>query len=166
MGRYLTLCADGLVRLGGLVGGSAMWLLAGIVAFDVVARFFGSPTLWALEVSTYLMIAVAMTGAGDALKHDAHFAVTVLVDSMRPRLRAVLDIATSLIALAFFFIFTYGAVMLVAQAVKYGMNSPTLLRVPLVYPMGLIVAGGATLILAGLLRIRRLTTQLRQGGTE
>lgn len=166
MHRHLIALADGVVRLGALVGGVAMWLITAIVAFDVVARFFGSPTLWALEICTYLMIAIALTGAGDALKHDAHFAVTLLVDAMRPLRRAVVEIATSIIALAFYFILAYGGVLLVAQAMKYDMKSPTLLKIPLIYPTGLVVAGAVTLVLAGGLRIRRLVLQARQQGAE
>lgn len=162
MGHIFARAIDALVSFGTLLGSIAIWMITAIVAFDVTLRYLGAPTIWALEICTYLLIAVAVAGAGDALRSDAHFAVTILPEAM-PRLpRSALELLTSVAAVAFFLLFAYGALQLIEMSVNYDMKSPTVLQIPLVYPQLLLLLGAVTLILAGALRIARLIAQLRR----
>ncbi len=152
----------GLVAAGGYVGAAAMWAIAAVVAYDVVARFLGYPTLWALEVSSYLMIAVAILGAGDTLRHGGHFTVRVAVDALPMRVQLWLDFFVAVACTVFVGLFAYGAVELVTYSFQYGIRSPTLLQVPLIYPQGLIVIGAVLLVLAFALRVAELAESLRR----
>ena len=58
-----------------------------IVTYDVFARFFGHPTDWATEVAGYMVMAVAVLGAAETLRHNEHFAMHLVVDILRPRMR-------------------------------------------------------------------------------
>ena len=154
----------GLVALGGIVGAVAMWAITAVVTYDVIARFLGHPTLWALEVSSYLMIAVAILGAGDTLRHDGHFTVRVVVDALPPTAQRVLDLLVAVACAIFIGLFAWGAVELLDYSFQYEIRSPTLLQVPLIYPQGLVAIGALLLLLAFLLRIAELAAALRRGG--
>lgn len=156
----------GAVAIGGYVGSIAMWAITAVVAYDVTARSLGHPTLWALEVSSYLMIAVAILGAGDTLRHDGHFAVRVGVDMLPLRAQLWLDLLAAVACTIFVGLFAWGTIELFNYSFQYEIRSPTLLQVPLIYPQGLIVAGALLLALAFLLRIAELAAQLRRGGRK
>lgn len=159
MQKWLVRTTGGAVFAGALVGGIALWALTLIVAYDVFARYFGHPTIWAMEICSYLLLAVAVAGAGDALRHDAHFAVTILHDLLAPRARTGLELLLTLVLVAFAGGFGWGVWRLLQTSVMLDMRSPTVLQVPLVYTQLLLLVGAVTLVLAGILRVsQRLRT--------
>ena len=141
----------------------ALWAVTLIIAYDVFARYLGHPTIWALEITTYLLIAIGVTGAGEALRHRAHFSVDILPDLLRPRSRRILETALTVTTILFAVYFALGVWELLETTQMLGMRSPTVLRVPLIYPQSLLLIGAVTLVLAGL---RRLLTLWRSGAGE
>lgn len=140
------------------VAHAALWLLSGVVLYDVGVRSLGSPTVWGSEVSVYLMLAIAFLGAGHTWTQGGHFRVTVLVDTVSPKACRALDFVCTAVALAFTIAFTIGAWRLAAFSFTLKFTTPTVLRVPIWLLQGLIVLGGVFLALAlfeELLRIAR-----------
>ena len=138
---------------GAAAGGAALIAITLIVAYDVIARFIGYPTLWATEVAGYLLIAVGILGAGEALRRNEHFAMTLLIDAVRPSVRfwmslvvwgALLLVAAGLVL---------GSVDLLANSLRFGLRSYTILRFPLAIPQALLLAGFAILTVALLVRV-------------
>ncbi len=137
-----------LERLGGLISTLVIWLLAVTVTYDVVLRFFGIPTLWAAEVSIYLMIAMAFIGAGSTQGVDGHFRVTFIRDMCSPRVRAGLDVLSLLLSLAFAVLFTAGVWRLTSFSWMLDLRTSTILEIPLWILQGLMLLGGVLLALA------------------
>jgi C4-dicarboxylate transporter, DctQ subunit len=141
---------DRLAQIGGVLTTLMIWLLAITVTYDVVLRSLGVPTLWAAEVSIYLMIAMAFLGAGATQKVDGHFRVTFVRDLCPPRLRTCLDIFASLTTTLFAVLFTIGAWKVTSFSWMLDFKTSTLLEIPLWILQGLMLVGGILLTLATL----------------
>jgi TRAP-type C4-dicarboxylate transport system permease small subunit len=137
-------------RAGGHLATVSLWILTAVVFMDVVLRTLGSPSLWASEVSVYLMLAVAFLGAGATQAVDGHFRVTFLRDLFGPSVRRGLDAIAFAISAAFAVLFTIGAWKLASFSWMLDFRSPTILQVPLWLLQGLMVLGGVLLTLATL----------------
>ena len=140
--------ANLILRAGATLGAISIWLIAAIVTYDVVLRYFGMPTLWALEFSTYLMIGAATFGSGLAVVRGDHFSVDLLPAALPLRIRQWLDLAINLACLGLMLFVAYGFWQLIAISVKLDFKSATILRVPLVYPQSAVFAGFALMALA------------------
>jgi TRAP-type C4-dicarboxylate transport system permease small subunit len=141
---------DRLGRIGGVLTTLMIWLLAITVTYDVALRSLGVPTLWAAEVSIYLMIAMAFLGAGATQNADGHFRVTFVRDLCPPKLRTCLDIFSLLMATAFAVLFTIGAWKMTSFSWMLDFKTSTLLEIPMWILQGLMVIGGVLLTLATL----------------
>ena len=124
----------GLLRLGAAFGALSIWLIAAIVFYDVLLRLAGHPTLWALEVATYLMLAAAVMASGEAVVQGGHFAVRLLPDALSPQRRRRLDLAIDAACAGLLAFVSYGFLDLMLLSLRFEMNSPTLLQVPLAQP--------------------------------
>jgi C4-dicarboxylate transporter, DctQ subunit len=139
---------DRLGQIGEVLTTLMIWLLAMTVTYDVVLRSLGVPTLWAAEVSIYMMMAMAFLGAGATQGVDGHFRVTFVRDLCPPQLRTCLDIVALLLATAFALLFTYGAWKVTSFSWMLNFKTSTLLEIPLWILHGLILIGGILLTLA------------------
>lgn len=149
--RSLRRIADALLLVGAVAGSISILLIALIVFYDVVMRFLGRPTMWALEISTYLMVGSAVLASGLAVVENAHFAVRLLPDALGRRAARRLDlIINGACALLLLFV-CYGFYELLALSIRLDMVSPTMLRIPLWIPQAAIFAGFA-LMAVGFLR--------------
>jgi len=135
--RFLDACLETGVRIGSL----SIWLISGIVFIDVTLRFFGAPTLWALEVSTYLMIGAAVMASGKAVADGSHFSVRLLPDALTPLRRRVLDFVIQAAGFGLLCFICMGFFDLLMLSIDLKMRSPTLLQVPLWIPQGVTFAG-------------------------
>lgn len=142
-----------LERLGtatGVIATAIIWLLAITVTYDVLLRALGIPTLWAAEVSIYLMIAMAFLGAGSTQSVDGHFRVTFLRDLSPAPVRLAMDIFALTLSFAFALAFTYGAFKAASFSWMLDFKTSTILQVPMWFLQSLMVAGGILLSLATL----------------
>lgn len=155
-----------LVRSGEIIGAVGTWMIMLVVVYDVAVRALGHPTLWALEVSGYLMVAVSILAAGETLRRGGHFEVRLFVDLLPDGPRRVVDRFVDAVSAAFVLAMTYGGFQLVAQSYAFGFRSPTLLGVPLFIPHAVLAAGLTLLSIAYLGRIVQgfdHTARLRAG---
>jgi len=149
-------------RTGGLLSALTVWLLAITVTYDVILRMLGTPTLWASEVSIYLMLAMAFLGAGATQAADGHFRVNFVRDLCPRKVQIVFDMFAVVISLLFALGFTYGAWKLVAFSRMLDMKTSTILQVPMCLLQGFLLIGGILLSLAAL---RDLLRVLSEGST-
>lgn len=121
-------------------------LLAFPICYDVIARSLGYPTIWVFETTLYALGASAFLANATTLKTGAHFRITLL-GKVLPRFRPYLDGFALLVTLAF------GLLLLVAgtgyawESFSRGIESATLLSVPLYIPQSEIALGGFALTL-------------------
>lgn len=124
------------------------------VTYEIVARsLFGEPTIWAQEVSVYLLIAVAFLGLAPTHAAGEHIEIDLLARRMSARVRRAVR-ALILAAIAgYALVAAWGGLGMVQQSMKFGRRSLTLLAVPVWMPQLLIPVGMgllAVVTLAGL----------------
>lgn len=149
---------EAILFAGAALGALSTWLIGGIVTYDVVLRYLGMPTLWALEISTYLMLGAATFGSGLAVLRGDHFAVDLLSLNLTERPRQWLALVRNLASLGLMVFVAYGFWQLMSLSLKLDMKSATLLRIPLVYPLSATFLAFVLMALAFLYK-----TVLRKG---
>ena len=141
----------GISRWGAYLGGVTLIAITAIVTYDVFARFLGHPTDWATEVAGYMVIGVAVLGAGETLRHNEHFAMHLVVDQLKPRARRRVGLAVWFLVTA-----------LVDNSLQYGLRSSTIVGAPLAVPQLVLFLGFVVLLLALVARIVALVHRIRQ----
>lgn len=149
---------------GEIAGGIALIAITAIVTYDVTVRFLGHPTMWATEVSGYLLIAVAILGAAETLRRNEHFGMTLLVDIFKPRLRRIVG----LVVWCWVFLLVCGLVIgvwsLIDNSLQYGLRSYTIMQIPLVYPQVVLFLGFVALAVALFARIMAIVRRMHADG--
>ncbi|MGE5511512.1 MAG: TRAP transporter small permease subunit [Bacteroidota bacterium] len=75
------------------VGTVCVVLMMALTTADVVARYvFNSPTMWADEMASYLLIAIVFLGLAHNLRTDAHIRIDVITTHVPLRLRLILEV--------------------------------------------------------------------------
>ncbi|MFM9881596.1 MAG: TRAP transporter large permease subunit, partial [Burkholderiales bacterium] len=144
-----------------VVGCGTLAIVAAVVmllatVYDVGARyFFNSPTVWATEISTYLLIALVFLGAGSAQLANANVRVDVLLTKLSPPARATLEAIGAWIALLTVALIAWQAVLQVGNDWKNGARIFSLLLTPSWLPKTPIAIGLVVLVLAMLLEMTR-----------
>jgi TRAP-type mannitol/chloroaromatic compound transport system permease small subunit len=146
MERYIHIVS----RINEWVGRTASYLLIPITfitAYEVVMRYvFSKPTVWAWDLNIQLFAFLNMLGGGYTLLYNSHVNIDVIVSSLSPKRRALVDLTTS------FFFFLGVTVLLIggwqvgwmSWKVKEAMST---IWAPPIYPMKLIIPAGAFLVL-------------------
>jgi TRAP-type mannitol/chloroaromatic compound transport system permease small subunit len=76
--------------------------MTGVVILEVILRYgFNSPTVWAIELVSYISAYVYLIGGAYVLHLNEHVRVDVIYARLRPRTKAILDLVTSLLFFAF-----------------------------------------------------------------
>lgn len=147
----------------GYISGGFAFLMMFIIGYDVVMRHvFNNPTIWADEVSCYLLVGITFLGAAYTLNKDGHVRIETLVDRLRPKTRQRLELITDILSIVFLVVFTRQAYWLVKDSYVSIKISATLLRTPLYLPQLLLAVGLTWLSLELLAHILRRTINSRE----
>ena len=120
---------------------------------DVILRyFFGRPSTWVTEVTTYLFLYVIFLATAYTLQQDLHVRVTFLLDRFGPGVRRVINLVTSVLAMVFCFVLLWQTSVMTWTAFSQHWTSPTMLSVPYVYIYVAMVVGSLLLFVTFLLR--------------
>ncbi len=134
-------------EVSGTIAACFLLIVAIIVTYEALMRYlFSSPTIWVNQFSIYLCIGIGFLGAPYALKRDAHFSVTFIVDKLSKPNRRILQIITHLMGIGYTLIFIYKGIHMVKVSYDLGEVSSGLMAVPLWIPQ-LFVPFGCTLLL-------------------
>ncbi len=138
---------------------SALTLLVALAAigYGVAMRYlFNRPIPWVDELVGYLLVAMVMLAAADALRKGEHIAVDIVTERLGRRGRRVTAAAGLLaVAVCGAFLIEEGWGM-VAFSRMIGIVSTGSLAVPIWLPQLLIPIGGALLLLAALAGLVRM----------
>ncbi|MBM3486343.1 MAG: TRAP transporter small permease [Alphaproteobacteria bacterium] len=75
-----------------IAGGFALAIVA-LVVQDVVRRYaFNDPTLWALDLSSFMLVYLFFLGLAPALQAGTHVNVDLFLERMGPRARAAMGV--------------------------------------------------------------------------
>lgn len=100
-----------------------------IVVFTAtIARYLDLfPMFWGEELARYIMVYLAYTGAGMAMKTGSHISVSFLVDRIRnPRVRQIFDILSLLLLLFFAGSITLMMLKIIQRLIMMKQTSPAL----------------------------------------
>lgn len=104
--RFVAALAHGLSAVG-VVCVVAMMVLT---TADVVARYvFNSPTMWADEMASYLLVAIVFLGLAHNLRTDGHIRIDVITTHVGPRARLVLEVFAYAVGVLFAIVLIGGA---------------------------------------------------------
>jgi len=121
-------------------------MLAFPICYDVIARALGRPTIWVFEVTLYALGASAFLANAAALRHGAHFRITILTKLFPPGCRRWFDRFALLVTMAFGVVLAISGTMFAWQSFADGVRSATLLSIPLFIPQSELALGGLALV--------------------
>lgn len=116
-----------------------------VVQMVFVRYVLGQSTVWQTEFTTYAITASMLLGAPYVLKTGGHVAVTVLPEALHGLPRRIMQMAASMVGLAFCLALTYGCWYYLYEAYSAGWDTGTVWNPPL-WPAILPVTLGATLL--------------------
>lgn len=132
-------------------------LLMFFTCFEVVTRrVFQAPTIWTLEMSTYVFCAVCMLALGYTQQSGGHVNVDILSANFSPKVKAICNIITFLLFLGIFslILVIYGS-MFAYDSIIINERSPSAFNA-LVWPSKLAMPVGAFMLfiqaLSGLIK--------------
>ena len=145
-------------------GAGVVLLMMAVVGYSVVNRYIlGTPITWTDELSGYLVVALVMLGAAEALRRGDHISVDLLSSRLEGRNRHVAAIWSNVAVLI-----VAGAILISAQetlaySVNFEILSEGYLEMPMWIPQSFLVLGPALLALVALANLIGL---FRRGKTS
>jgi TRAP-type mannitol/chloroaromatic compound transport system permease small subunit len=136
-----------------------------VVVYDVIMRIIGYATLWGVEFSGFLLLALTYLAGGYALLHDAHVNVDLIYKALPLRVKALTDSLTYFVFFIVPIILVWNGGQVAWQSLRDHTLSPSAWGPPMWPSQMLIPIGGLLIGLQALARwIRSMHILLR--GTE
>ncbi len=145
-----------LARGAGILGEVTLVFMVLSIAYDVVMRYlFLAPTIWALEVNTFLLVFLCAVPGADVLTAGSQIQITFLTDRIAAGLRERLFLVADLAGAVFSAIMTWKGLSLAWNAWQHGDRMSTSLGTPMVIPYLFLPLGFGLLGLTYLARMAR-----------
>jgi len=145
-------------RFGGLLGEAATVFMVVSISYDVAMRYlFLAPTIWALEVNTFLLMFVCLLPAADTLAVGTQIHVTFLTDRLPAAIRNKTEWIGDMAGMLFCGVMTWKGLTMAWTACQHNDRLSTTLGTPLVIPYLFIPVGFGLL---GLMYVARLAGSL------
>jgi TRAP-type mannitol/chloroaromatic compound transport system permease small subunit len=140
----------GITRLNEWIGRIVAYLIVPIFIFllaEVFLRYLmGSPAVWTNEFSQLLFGVYAIMAGGYLMAHDGHASVDLLHSKLPVRLRAVIDILTSVVFFIFVGALLYFGWSLAEESMETWERSRSAWN-PYIWPFKLMIPAAAFLLL-------------------
>ena len=135
----------------------AFIILTFSVIYEVIARsILNKPTIWSLEIVTYMISCVAFFGSAYVLRINKHLEINLFTKILPIKIRLFFNLIANIIAFIFCFIAFYYGCKLINLSYILGVVSVSELRVPLWIPQMTVPIGFFALSLEFLVRILKL----------
>jgi TRAP-type mannitol/chloroaromatic compound transport system permease small subunit len=122
-------------------------LMMGVVTFEVVARYvFNRPTEWAMEITQFTLLLLAVLGGAYTLLTGGHVNVDIIYGRFTVKTRAVISLFTSLLIFLFLGVLLWKSWDMFITSFRLNEHSASLFAPPL-YPVKCLVPIGVCLIL-------------------
>jgi C4-dicarboxylate transporter, DctQ subunit len=129
-------------RLCELCCGACMVLIAAFTLYEIVCRYlFDSPTQWSQDFSIYLMIWCAFLGLMPTDMAGQHIRIDVWYKRLSIRPQILLELLIYISMAAFAAVATWTSGGLVAQSLRLGRRSLSLVSIPMWIPQAALVIG-------------------------
>jgi TRAP-type C4-dicarboxylate transport system permease small subunit len=101
MGGKIDRILDGIIKFFGMIAGVLFMMMALIVTYNVVMRYFvARPPVWAIETTEYIMVYATFLAAAWILSLDGHVKIDILVMRLSSRNQYLLSVIVSFLGLA------------------------------------------------------------------
>lgn len=128
-----------------------------VTFMQVVLRWFGHATVWAEELSRYIMLYQVWIGASYAVHEDAHIRITALIGKMTGNKKQVSEVVVLALWLVFAIWLTVEGVLLVNKISVMGQVSSAM-RIPMTIPYASVPIGG---VLMSIRLVQKLVEKLK-----
>ena len=146
--------AEGINRAAVVISELALLALMLITAYAVIARYvFRSPSIYAVEVSTYILLLVAWASVGWVHQVNRHVSMEALNLRLTGVWKRIADAVSEITILIFCGVLIWAGSNIVITSIERNYRSASLLKFPLWTAYALIPLGG---LLLGLIALRRL----------
>lgn len=131
----------------GWIAAAAFVAVGAMISYEVVMRYvFLAPTIWAEELSRFLQIWATYIAAATVLRHRQLIAITVVVERLGPRGRKLAEAFSLVCILLFCAVAVWYGLVIMADSLRLGRSTPTMLSVPqwmteLAIPLGFTLLG-------------------------
>ena len=113
------------------------------VVYDVLARMiFRAPTMWVIDINEYMLLYATFVPAAWILLRDSHVKIELVVQSVGPRTRRVLDVFSNVCGLFYCIILAWQGWLVAWQSYEAGYRFSTALSAPQ-FPVYVIIPIGA-----------------------
>jgi C4-dicarboxylate transporter DctM subunit len=150
MKRFIKIIDDTagyLAAAGGFMAGLVLLAMLFIIIYEIVARrFFSAPTVWSIELVTYLMLWFGFLTLAVCQRQGRHIYVDLLVGQFSPRTAAIwkfIPLVFTLVFLVILFLTAWGNFW---HSFSTGERTPTVWQ-PAIWPMKLALPAGLALFL-------------------
>ncbi len=138
----------------GLIAGIITLVIVAIVSYEVFLRyFFNMPPSWAFDVSTFLLLVVAMFSGAYTMGQDGHISFNMVTDRLSPRLRRLVIACGSFCGLIYCYFLVQESVKMALKAFKYRSYAVAYVRFPEIYLFLVMIVGALFLFLTFLIKI-------------
>ena len=134
------------------------------IVYQVIMRYvFSNANAWSEELARYLFIYDVMIGSAIAIRRNSHLQIDMLISHLKPNVRNLFTIVTTLIGMVFLgFLLTYSLTLCKTG----GRTMSAGLGIPMSIPYTSIPVGIILMLLTSVEVILRNVEQLRSGGEE
>jgi len=150
---YLTVSGS---KLAAAVGAGVVVLMMLVVSYSVVNRYIlNTPITWTDELSGYLVVALVMLGAADALRRGDHISVDLITARLAKRGKQLVEIWSCIVVLVFSFVLLISSKKTIEYSVNFEIVSEGYLEVPMWIPQSFLILGGSLVFLVALAKLTR-----------
>jgi TRAP-type mannitol/chloroaromatic compound transport system permease small subunit len=122
-------------------------VLMGAMAYEVVMRYvFNAPTIWSLELGTYLFTAIWLFSGAWTHQFHGHIKVDIIYERLSKRGKAIMDVCTSpfiliMMVIVILQLLDYGIFSMELREHSSSQWSPPIWVVKMLLPVGAIMLG-------------------------
>lgn len=141
------------------IGGAAIATLTVLITlvttgYSVFLRYaLGKPITWIDELSGYLVVAIVMFGAAEALRKDDHIQVDIVTAGLQGWALACMRVVWMAMVIAFTTVLLVSAWDTVNFSRNFGLYSDGYMEMPMWVPQSLLIVGSVLLLLAAIAKI-------------
>ena len=138
------------------IGAAVVLLMMSVVAYSVINRYIlNSPITWTDELSGYLVVALVMLGAADALRRGDHISVDLITTRFTGQGQRIVKIWSYFTVLVFSSALLISTKETIDYSINFGILSEGYLQVPMWIPQSFLILGGSLIFLVALAKLMR-----------
>ncbi len=127
-----------------------------VITYDLVARnVFDAPTLWALDMSRFLMVYACFLALAPTLEHGSHVAVDLVVQKLPSRWRHRFNLLALVLVIVFACLLLWQLTRSTIEAFQEDSLFPTVIEVKLKYVYWIAPLGVTQFLLTAIAMLQR-----------